>query len=155
MKEIAAERGIPCIDLQEKFVHILQYRYPDVYKRQDVGFGKTEVAFRAVYLCVLAGKQAALMCPSTILCNQHFNTACGRFADFGVRVAALNRFNSPKEQEKILRDLSEGKIDFVIGTHRLLSGDVKFRELGLLVLDEEQRFGVEHKDCLLYTSRCV
>ena len=128
----------------------------------DVGFGKTEVAFRAVYLCVLAGKQAALMCPSTILCNQHFNTACGRFADFGVRVAALNRFNSPKEQEKILRDLSEGKIDFVIGTHRLLSGDVKFRELGLLVLDEEQRFGVEHKekiknlrkdiDCLTMTA---
>ena len=66
----------------------------------DVGFGKTEVAFRAVYLCVLGGKQAALMCPSTILCNQHFNTACERFADFGVRVAALNRFNSPKEQER-------------------------------------------------------
>ncbi len=128
----------------------------------DVGFGKTEVAFRAVYLCVLAGKQAALMCPSTILCNQHFNTACERFADFGVRVAALNRFNSPKEQEKILKGLSDGSIDFVVGTHRLLSGDVKFSNLGLLVLDEEQRFGVEHKekiknlrkdvDCLTMTA---
>ena len=128
----------------------------------DVGFGKTEVAFRAVYLCVLAGKQAALMCPSTILCNQHFNTACQRFADFGVRVAALNRFNSPAEQNKILKGLAEGSIDFVVGTHRLLSADVKFRDLGLLVLDEEQRFGVEHKekiknlrkdvDCLTMTA---
>lgn len=128
----------------------------------DVGFGKTEVAFRAVYLCVLAGKQAALMCPSTVLCNQHFNTACDRFAEFGVRVAALNRFNSPREQEKILKGLREGTIDFVIGTHRLLSSDVKFKDLGLLVLDEEQRFGVEHKekiknlrkdiDCLTMTA---
>lgn len=128
----------------------------------DVGFGKTEVAFRAVYLCVLSGKQAALMCPSTILCNQHFNTACQRFSDFGVRVAALNRFNSPKEQEKILKGLESGEIDFVVGTHRLLSNDVKFKNLGLLVLDEEQRFGVEHKekiknlrkdiDCLTMTA---
>lgn len=128
----------------------------------DVGFGKTEVAFRAVYLCVLAGKQAALMCPSTILCNQHFNTACERFGDFGVRIAALNRFNSPKDQAKILSGLKDGSIDFVIGTHRLLSNDVKFKDLGLLVLDEEQRFGVEHKekiknlrkdiDCLTMTA---
>lgn len=128
----------------------------------DVGFGKTEVAFRAVYLCVLGGKQAALMCPSTVLCNQHFHTACERFAEFGVRVAALNRFNSPKEQEKILQGLKDGGIDFVIGTHRLLSSDVKFKDLGLLVLDEEQRFGVEHKekiknlrkdvDCLTMTA---
>jgi transcription-repair coupling factor (superfamily II helicase) len=112
----------------------------------DVGFGKTEVAFRAVYLCVLAGKQAALMCPSTILCSQHFNTACERFAQFGVRVACLNRFNTPKEQAKILDGLENGTIDFVVGTHRLLSADVKFKNLGLLVLDEEQRFGVEHKE---------
>lgn len=128
----------------------------------DVGFGKTEVAFRAVYLCVLAGKQAALMCPSTILCNQHFNTAAARFAEFGVRVASLNRFNTPKEQEKILSGLKDGSIDFVVGTHRLLSSDVKFKDLGLLVLDEEQRFGVEHKekiknlrkdiDCLTMTA---
>ena len=128
----------------------------------DVGFGKTEVAFRAVYLCVLAGKQAALMCPSTVLCSQHFNTATARFAQFGVRIACLNRFNTPKEQAKILSDLESGNVDFIIGTHRLLSSDVKFKNLGLLVLDEEQRFGVEHKekiknmrkdiDCLTMTA---
>ena len=128
----------------------------------DVGFGKTEVAFRAIYLCILAGKQAALMCPSTVLCTQHFNTACARFSEFGVRVACLNRFNTPKEQEKILEGLQSGSIDLVIGTHRLLSNDVKFKDLGLLVLDEEQRFGVEHKekiknlrkdiDCLTMTA---
>ena len=128
----------------------------------DVGFGKTEVAFRAVYLCVLAGKQAALMCPSTVLCSQHFNTALARFSDFGVTVASLSRFNTPKEQEKILKGLEDGTIDLVIGTHRLLSADVKFKNLGLLVLDEEQRFGVEHKeriknlrkdiDCLTMTA---
>ncbi len=128
----------------------------------DVGFGKTEVAFRAVYLCVLAGKQAALMCPSTVLCSQHFRTAEARLAAFGAKVACLNRFNTPKETESILKGLADGTIDFVIGTHRLLSADVKFKDLGLLVLDEEQRFGVEHKekiknlrkniDCLTMTA---
>ncbi len=128
----------------------------------DVGFGKTEVAFRAVYLCALAGKQAALMCPSTVLCSQHFNTATSRFSDFGLKVACLNRFNTPKEQAAILEGLANGSIDFVVGTHRLLSADVKFKNLGLLVLDEEQRFGVEHKekiknlrkdiDCLTMTA---
>ena len=112
----------------------------------DVGFGKTEVAFRAVYLCVLGGKQAALMCPGTILSDQHFNTAKKRFENTGVRIECLNRFRSAKETERILADLKSGKIDFVIGTHRLLSKDVVFSDLGLLVLDEEQRFGVEHKE---------
>ncbi len=114
----------------------------------DVGFGKTEVALRAVYLCVLAGKQAALMCPSTVLCSQHYQTASERFEPFGVRVGILSRFQTPKEQERTLRDLEEGKIDLLVGTHRLLSKDVKFKDLGLLVLDEEQRFGVEHKEKL-------
>ena len=114
----------------------------------DVGFGKTEVAFRAAFLCVLAGKQAALMCPSTVLCSQHFNTALARFSDFGATVACLNRFNTPKEQERILNGLRDGTIDFVVGTHRLLSSDVQFKDLGLLILDEEQRFGVEHKEKL-------
>lgn len=121
----------------------------------DVGFGKTEVAFRAMYLCVLAGKQAALMCPSTVLCNQHFNTATARFEPFGVRVACLNRFNTPKEQAKILSDLEKGTIDIVIGTHRLLSKDVKFKDLGLLVLDEEQRFGVEHKEKIKHLRKDI
>lgn len=121
----------------------------------DVGFGKTEVAFRAVYLCVLAGKQAALMCPSTVLCRQHFQTAQNRFAQFGVRVASLNRFNTPKETEKILSDLQSGKIDLLIGTHRLLSKDVQFKNLGLLVLDEEQRFGVEHKEKIKHLRKDI
>ncbi len=128
----------------------------------DVGFGKTEVAFRAVYLCVLAGKQAALMCPSTVLSSQHFRTAEARLASFGAKVACLNRFNTSKETEAVLKGLADGTVDFVIGTHRLLSADVKFKDLGLLVLDEEQRFGVEHKekikhirqdiDCLTMTA---
>ena len=128
----------------------------------DVGYGKTEVALRAAYLCVLGGKQAALMCPSTILSEQHYNTACARFEEFGVRVEKLNRFKTPKEQQNILKRLANGEIDFIIGTHRLLSDDVKFYDLGLLVLDEEQRFGVEHKekikhikndiDCLTMTA---
>ena len=121
----------------------------------DVGFGKTEVAFRAVYLCVLAGKQAALMCPSTVLCRQHFNTAKERFAQFGVNIASLNRFNTPKETAKILAGLADGTIDLVIGTHRMLSSDVKFKDLGLLVLDEEQRFGVEHKEKIKHLRKDI
>ena len=121
----------------------------------DVGFGKTEVAFRAVYLCALAGKQAALMCPSTVLCRQHLQTAEERFSQFGLRIAALNRFNTPKETEKILQGLADGSIDLVIGTHRVLSGDVKFKNLGLLVLDEEQRFGVEHKEKIKHIRKDI
>ena len=121
----------------------------------DVGFGKTEVAFRAVYLCALAGKQAALMCPSTVLCKQHFRTATARFEQFGVKVAALNRFNTPKETEAVLKGLADGTIDLVVGTHRLLSSDVKFKNLGLLVLDEEQRFGVEHKEKIKHLRKDI
>lgn len=121
----------------------------------DVGFGKTEVAFRAIYLCALAGKQAALMCPSTVLCKQHFQTALARFEQFGLKIAALNRFNTPKETQTILQGLANGSIDFVIGTHRLLSADVKFKNLGLLVLDEEQRFGVEHKEKIKHLRKDI
>ncbi len=128
----------------------------------DVGYGKTEVAFRAAFLCILNGKQAALMCPNTILCQQHYETALKRFAEFGVNIEVLNRFKSPREQDKILARLAAGKVDLIVGTHRLLSSDVKFKDLGLLILDEEQRFGVEHKekiknmktdvDCLTMTA---
>ena len=121
----------------------------------DVGFGKTEVAFRAIYLCVLAGKQAALMCPSTVLCRQHFHTAQARFAKFGVTVASLNRFNTPKQTQEILEGLQKGTIDLVVGTHRMLSSDVKFKNLGLLVLDEEQRFGVEHKEKIKHLRKDI
>jgi len=121
----------------------------------DVGFGKTEVALRAAYLCILAGKQAALMCPSTVLSEQHFRTATERMQEFGVRVACLNRFRSEKEQAKILESLAKGEVDLLIGTHRLLSKDVLFRDLGLLILDEEQRFGVEHKEKIKNFKRNV
>ncbi len=121
----------------------------------DVGYGKTEVALRAIYLCVLGGKQAAFMCPSTILSEQHFRTAQKRFEDFGVRVEKLNRFKTPAEQQKVLKQLAEGDIDVIIGTHRLLSNDVKFYDLGLLVLDEEQRFGVEHKEKIKHLKNDV
>ncbi len=121
----------------------------------DVGFGKTEVAFRAVFLCVLAGKQAALMCPSTVLCSQHFRVAEARLSAFGAKVACLNRFNTPKQTEAVLKGLLDGTIDFVIGTHRLLSADVKFKDLGLLVLDEEQRFGVEHKEKIKHLRKDI
>ncbi|MGN0818029.1 MAG: transcription-repair coupling factor [Candidatus Coproplasma sp.] len=121
----------------------------------DVGYGKTEVALRAIYLCVLGGKQAAFMCPSTILSEQHYRTACDRFAEFGLRVEKLNRFKTPAEQEKTIKALAAGDIDLIIGTHRLLSDDVKFYDLGLLVLDEEQRFGVEHKEKIKHVKNDV
>ncbi len=112
----------------------------------DVGFGKTEVALRAVFRAIVNGKQAVMLAPTTILTEQHFNTAVERFKDFGVKIACLNRFKTPKQQRQILDGVKNGDIDFVIGTHRLLSKDVEFKDLGLLVLDEEQRFGVEHKE---------
>lgn len=112
----------------------------------DVGFGKTEVALRAIFLAVINGKQCAMLAPTTILTEQHYTTATERLSSFGVKIACLNRFRTPKQQEKIIRQLKEGEIDLIIGTHRLLSSDVGFKDLGLLVLDEEQRFGVEHKE---------
>ena len=121
----------------------------------DVGFGKTEVALRAAYRCILAGKQAALMCPSTVLSEQHFRTATERMKDFGVRVEAINRFRSDKVQKEILFALERGEIDLIIGTHRLLSSDIKFKDLGLLLLDEEQRFGVEHKEKIKNIKRNI
>lgn len=114
----------------------------------DVGFGKTEVALRAVFRCVSQGKQSALLAPTTILSEQHYNTAVKRFENFGIKVEVLNRFKTPDEQKKILERLKNGDVEFIIGTHRLLGKDVAFKDLGLLVLDEEQRFGVEHKEKL-------
>lgn len=112
----------------------------------DVGFGKTEVAFKAVFKCILSSKQAVLLCPTTVLSMQHFQVALKRFEGFNVKIALLNRNISLKERKMILEDLSLGKIDFIIGTHRILGNDVKFKDLGLLVVDEEQRFGVTHKE---------
>ncbi len=112
----------------------------------DVGFGKTEVAFRAIFRAVANGKQAAMLAPTTILTEQHYNTALDRFKNFGINIACLNRFKTLKQQKQIIEDIKSGKVDFVIGTHRLLSKDIEFKDLGILVLDEEQRFGVEHKE---------
>ena len=112
----------------------------------DVGFGKTEVAMRALFKAVMAGKQVAILAPTTILSLQHCVTATNRTKEFGVKVEMLNRFKSSKEQKQIINDLAEGKINVICGTHRLLSKDVKFKDLGLLILDEEQRFGVKAKE---------
>ena len=112
----------------------------------DVGYGKTEVALVAAYKAIQDGKQVAIICPTTILSQQHYNTAISRMKDFGVNVAVINRFKTKKQQEQIIEDLAKGKIDLICGTHRLLSSDVSFKDLGLLILDEEQRFGVEDKD---------
>ncbi len=112
----------------------------------DVGYGKTEVAFRAIFKCILSGKQAAILCPTTILSEQHFQNALKRFASFPINIALLNRFVSSKKVKQVIGNLKEGKIDLLIGTHRILSDDIEFKDLGLLVIDEEQRFGVKHKE---------
>ena len=114
----------------------------------DVGYGKTEVALRAAFKAVEAGKQVALLCPTTILAYQHYQNALSRFGSFPVRVDMISRFRSAKEQKEILRRLKRGDIDIIIGTHKLVYGDVEFKDLGLLIIDEEQRFGVAQKEKL-------
>ena len=112
----------------------------------DVGYGKTEVAFRAIFKAINDGKQVLYLCPTTLLSKQQYDSALERFKDFPINIGLLNRYTSSKETSDILKKLEDGKIDFVIGTHRLLSSDVKPLNLGLLVIDEEQRFGVAHKE---------
>jgi transcription-repair coupling factor (superfamily II helicase) len=114
----------------------------------DVGYGKTEVALRAAFKAVMSGRQAAVLVPTTVLAQQHFETFSQRLAAFPVKVEMLSRFRKPREQSKILHQLAIGEVDIVIGTHRLISSDVHFKDLGLVVIDEEQRFGVTHKEHL-------
>ncbi len=114
----------------------------------DVGFGKTEVAFRAAFKCVLDSKQVALLAPTTILAFQHYETAVRRFDGYPITIELLSRFKTPKEQKEILKKLKNGEIDILIGTHRMIGNDVFFKDLGLLIVDEEQRFGVRHKEKL-------
>ena len=114
----------------------------------DVGFGKTEVALRAAFVAVSGGRQVAVLCPTTLLAEQHFQTFSDRFADFPVKLAELSRFRSPKEVAAVLEGLKAGRIDIVIGTHKLLSKDVVFKDLGLVIIDEEHRFGVRQKERL-------
>ena len=114
----------------------------------DVGFGKTEVALRAAFCAVAGGKQVAVLCPTTLLCEQHFQTFADRFADWPVKIAEISRFKTAKESAQALQELAEGKIDIIIGTHKLIGKDVKFNRLGLVVIDEEHRFGVRQKETL-------
>ena len=114
----------------------------------DVGYGKTEVALRAAFKAIVDGYQVAFLVPTTILASQHYETMKERFKDFPIEARLLSRFNSKKEQDETIKDLKSGKVDIVIGTHRVLSKDVKFKNLGLLIIDEEQRFGVKHKEKL-------
>ena len=121
----------------------------------DVGYGKTEVALRAVMKCVLDGKQTAILVPTTVLAQQHYATAMGRFRDFPVRIEVLSRFTPAKDQKRILELAKEGRVDLLIGTHKLLQKGMEFKDLGLLIIDEEQRFGVSHKERLKEMSRQV
>lgn len=121
----------------------------------DVGFGKTEVALRAVFKCVFAGKQAAILVPTTILAAQHYQTVLSRFRGYPVEVGVLSRFVPRKAQQETLEKLKNGKLNIVIGTHRLLQKDVEFQDLGLLIVDEEQRFGVTHKEKLKQLAKNV
>ena len=112
----------------------------------DVGYGKTEVAFRAMFKAIESKKQVAYLCPTTILSNQQYQNSVERFKNFGIEIALLNRYTSYKDEKEILKKLESGKIDLVIGTHKLLNNKVKYKDLGLLIIDEEQRFGVTHKE---------
>ncbi len=114
----------------------------------DVGFGKTEVAMRAAFVAAMAGKQVAVLVPTTLLAEQHFQSFSDRFADWPIRIAELSRFRSGKEVTQVLKDLADGRLDIVIGTHKLIQKDVKFHNLGLVILDEEHRFGVQQKERL-------
>ena len=140
----------PTVDQQKAFGDVkkdLENKVPmDRLLCGDVGFGKTEVAFRAMFMTAINGFQVAYLCPTTILSNQQYENALQRFKNFPVEIALLNRFTTKKEAERIIDGLKKGTIDIVFGTHRLLSDDVGYKNLGLLVVDEEQRFGVTHKE---------
>lgn len=149
------EASFPYVETQDQLTVIdavkrdMQQKRPmDRLVVGDVGYGKTEVALRAAFKAVMDGKQVAILVPTTVLAQQHFNTFQERLAPFPVTVEMLSRFRSDKEQDEIVKKLAAGTIDIVIGTHRILSQDVAFKDLGLLIVDEEQRFGVQHKERL-------
>ena len=121
----------------------------------DVGYGKTEVAARAIFKCVAEGKQAVFLAPTTLLANQHYNTLKERFQDYPFNIEMLSRFVDETRQKRVLNDIAKGNVDLVIGTHRLLSDDVAYKDLGLLVIDEEQRFGVKHKEKLKMARQTI
>jgi transcription-repair coupling factor (superfamily II helicase) len=141
--------------LEEIKADMEQVRPMDRLLCGDVGYGKTEVALRAVFKCIQDGKQAALLVPTTILAQQHYNTMRSRFSEFPVKAACLSRFQSVKERTQIKKALAEGTVDVVVGTHALLAKDVKYKSLGLLIIDEEHRFGVNHKEQIKAIKKTV
>ena len=162
MLQMEFENAFPYTETEDQLSSILEIK-KDMQEGKvmdrllcgDVGFGKTEVALRAAFKAVLASKQVAFLAPTTILSEQHYQTAKKRFDSFGVRIAVLNRFNSASEKNKILKALKAGEIDVIFGTHRLLSKDVEFADLGLIILDEEQKFGVADKEKLKLIKKDV
>lgn len=152
-EQIEFEKSFPYIETKDQ-LKVTEEIKKDMEKRVpmdrllcgDVGYGKTEVAFRAIFKAIMSNKQVLFLCPTTILSQQHFNNAIERFKEFPVRIELLNRFIPKKKQTEIIKDLGEGKVDLLIGTHRILSDDIIPKRLGLLVIDEEQRFGVKHKE---------
>ena len=112
----------------------------------DVGFGKTEIAIRAIFKTVMSGKQAALLCPTTVLAQQHYETLKKRFSEYPIEIGLLSRFKTQAQQKRTLKHILSGSIDVIVGTHRLVSKDVIFKNIGLAIIDEEQRFGVKHKE---------
>ena len=152
-EQIEFEKSFPYVETKDQ-LKVTEEIKKDMEKKTpmdrllcgDVGYGKTEVAFRAIFKAIMSNKQVLFLCPTTILSSQHFQNAIERFKEFPVRIELLNRFIPIKKQREIINDLSEGKIDLLIGTHRILSDDINPKRLGLLVIDEEQRFGVKHKE---------
>ena len=152
-EQLEFEKNFPYVETKDQ-LKVTEEIKKDMEKRipmdrllcGDVGYGKTEVAFRAIFKAIMSNKQVLFLCPTTILSQQHYQNAIERFKEFPVRIELLNRFISVKKQKQILEDLSNGKIDLLIGTHRILSDDIVPKRLGLLVIDEEQRFGVKHKE---------
>lgn len=151
--QIEFENSFPYTETEDQLISISEIKQDmeqgkvmDRLLCGDVGFGKTEVALRSAFKAIVDGKQVAFLAPTTILCEQHYNTARSRMDSFGVQVEVLNRFKTPKQSREILKRLENGEIDVLCGTHRLLSSDVNFKNLGLIILDEEQKFGVEDKE---------
>ena len=165
----AAKQGQPCeinMDDYNRFAQAFPFEETDDQKRAiedvladlaspismdrvvcgDVGFGKTEVAMRAAFVVANAGKQVAILVPTTLLAQQHYQNFRDRFADWPLRIEGLSRFKTKKQQDEIICEIQSGKVDIIIGTHKLLQGDIRFKDLGLLIIDEEHRFGVQHKE---------
>lgn len=147
------EEAFPYVETDDQLISIAEIKKDMESSRPmdrllcgDVGYGKTEVALRAAFKAVMDSKQVAVLAPTTVLVMQHFNTFCERMKKYPIRIAEISRFKTKKEQTQIIKQLKSGEIDVIIGTHRLLGQDIEFKDLGLLVVDEEQRFGVKHKE---------